>query len=268
MHSCCRAGLTVLGGQCGKFVSGAAYGGSMAPLPDLIRRAGLTRVVIIKNYGTDDETRMEVEAQLLHSDKAYFDLADPLFEGDHVEMPDPRGGSVVKLAANVIQHPMPASMSSAFGGSDGYAEVRWGKSEAPRQAPVRRLNLQRLHPEVIAVASGLFADRQYDSAVTEAMKSVEVRVRSLTGLAVSGSALMQEAFKPKEPRLDVAVETGRSGDDEREGYFYLFRGAMIGIRNPKAHELSRGDDPDEALEVLALASLLHRRLDIAEERID
>ena len=44
--------------------------------------------------------------------------------------------------------------------------------------------------------------------------------------------------------------------------------AMVGIRNPKAHELSRGDDPDEALEALALASLLHRRLDIAEERLD
>jgi len=46
---------------------------------------------------------------------------------------------------------------------------------------------------------------------------------------------------------------------------------MVGIRNPKAHELSRGDDPDEALEALealALASLLHRRLDIAEERLD
>ncbi|MCX0276143.1 TIGR02391 family protein [Nocardia zapadnayensis] len=67
--------------------------------------------------------------------------------------------------------------------------------------------------------------------------------------------------------LDVGVEEGRSGLDEREGFFYLFRGAMVGIRNPKAHELARGDDPDEALEVLALASLLHRRLDIAEARI-
>ncbi len=228
----------------------------------------MTPVTIIKNRGTDDEERVDAEAQLLDSDKAYFAIEDPLYQGDHVEMPDPRGGMVVKLVERLIQNPMPASMASAFGGSTGYTEVHWGQAELPRQAPVRRLNLLRLHPQVVASASDLFADRQYDSAVTEAMKSVEVRVRDLTGLQRSGAPLMQEAFKPKEPRLDVAVETGRSGDDEREGYFYLFRGAMIGIRNPKAHELSRGDDPDEALEVLALASLLHRRLDIAEERLD
>lgn len=120
---------------------------------------------------------------------------------------------------------------------------------------------------MVAAASKLFADQQYDSAVTGALKSVDVRVRDLTSLTISGAALMQEAFKPTQPRLDVGVETGRSGDDEREGYFYLFRGAMVGIRNPKSHELSHGDDPDEALEVLALASLLHRRLDIAAGRM-
>lgn len=239
----------------------------MTPLPDLIRRAGLTRVMIIKSPGAEGEERVEAEAQLLNSREAYFAIEEPLHEGDHVELPDPRGGSVVKIVAELVQHPVPASMASSFGDSHGYAVVRWGETQPARQAPVRRLDLQRLHPEVIASASALFADRQYDSAVTEAMKSVEVRVRGLTGLQISGAPLMQEAFKPKEPRLDVAVESGRSGEDEREGYFYLFRGAMVGIRNPRAHELSRGDDPDEALEVLALASILHRRLDIAEERL-
>lgn len=240
----------------------------MTPLPPLVRRAGMTPVVIIKNYGTDDEERIDSEAQVLTSDQAYFALEEPLYEGDHVEMPEPRGGLVVRIAAKVLHHRMPSHMAGSFGDSSGMAEVTWGDSTPVRQAPVRRLSLQRLHPEVIAASSALFADRQYDSAVSEALKSVDVRVRTLTGLDLSGAALMQEAFKPKAPLLDVAVETGRSGDDEREGYFYLFRGAMIGIRNPKAHELSRGDDPDEALEVLALASVLHRRLDVALERLD
>lgn len=240
----------------------------MTPLPKLIRDAGLTSVTIIKNYGTADEERLPSEAQLLNSDEAYFAIEAPLYEGDHVEMPDPRGTSVTKMAAEVVQHPIPANMAHSFGGSSGYTKVTWGRVETPRQAPVRRLDLQRLHPAVISAASGLFADRQYDSAVSEALKSVEVRVRDLTELQLSGAPLMQEAFKPKEPRLNVAVEAGRSGDDERGGFFYLFRGAMVGIRNPKAHELSRGEDPDEALEVLALASLLHRRLDVAEERLD
>lgn len=238
----------------------------MTPLPDLIRRAGMTPVVIVKNLGTDDEERLDTEAQLLNSNEAYFAIEDPLYEGDHVEIPDPRGGITVKVVSELEQNPIPASMASAFDGSSGYTKVAWGKKQPARQAPVRRLDLQRLHPGVVSVASTLFADGQYDSAITEAMKSVEVRVRQLTGLELSGAPLMQEAFKPKSYVLDVGVEQGRSGEDEREGFFYLFRGAMVGIRNPKAHELARGDDPDEALEVLALASLLHRRLDIAEAR--
>ena len=97
-------------------VSSRSYGDVMTPLPDLIRRAGLTPVTIIKNLGTDDEERAQVEAQLLNSGEAYFALEDPLFEGDHVEMPDPRGGLVVKQAARVTQHPMPANMARSFAG--------------------------------------------------------------------------------------------------------------------------------------------------------
>ncbi len=99
------------------------------------------------------------------------------------------------------------------------------------------------------------------------MKSAVVRVRRLTPMELAGARLMQEAFKPKGYMLDVGVEEARSGKDEREGFFHLFRGAVLGIRNPNAPELARGDDLDEALEVLALASLLHRGLDIAEARL-
>lgn len=249
-------------------VGGDAYGWTMTPLPDVVAMAGLTPVVIIKNRGTDEEERIDSEAQLLNSDQAYFALEEPLYEGDHVEMPEPRGGVVVRLALKVLQHRMPDHMASAFGGSSGMAEVTWGATAQVRQAPVRRLSLERLHSRVVEAVSDLFADCQYEHAVTEGMKSVEVRVRALTGIEASPAALMQEAFKPKEPRLDVAVETGRSGDDEREGYFYIFRGAMIGIRNPRIHEMAKPGDADEALELLGLASLLHRRIDIAEARLD
>lgn len=236
------------------------------PLPHLIQRAGLTKVTIVKAAGTDDEQRVETEAQLLNSNEAYFAIEDPIDDGDHVEMPDPRGGTITRLAVETVQHPVPASMRASVG-ETGYTMVTWGKVAPVRQAPVRRLALENLHPRVIEVASSKFADGSYDAAVTEAMKSIDIRVRDLTGLNLSGTALMQEAFKPKNALLDVSVEERRSGDDEREGYFYLFRGAVLGVRNPKAHELSRDDDPHEALEMLGLASLLHRRLDTAERRL-
>lgn len=38
---------------------------------------------------------------------------------------------------------------------------------------------------------------------------------------------------------------------------------MLGIRNPRAHELFAAEDPQQALDYLGLASLLHRRLDAA-----
>lgn len=58
----------------------------------------------------------------------------------------------------------------------------------------------------------------------------------------------------------------RAGRDEQEGFAALFRGAMLGVRNPKAHERFKATDPQRALEYLGLASLLHRRLDNAVVR--
>jgi uncharacterized protein (TIGR02391 family) len=74
---------------------------------------------------------------------------------------------------------------------------------------------------------------------------------------------MGDAFQVENPRIDIATEEGQSGRDEREGFLALFRGSMIGIRNPKAHELLKAEDPQQALEYLGFASLLHRRIDAA-----
>lgn len=46
----------------------------------------------------------------------------------------------------------------------------------------------------------------------------------------------------------------------------MFMGAVVGIRNPRAHEQFEAMDENEALEELAFASLLMRRLDDAEAR--
>lgn len=93
--------------------------------------------------------------------------------------------------------------------------------------------------------------------------SLEVCVRGLLGTENSGTKLMDEAFADKEPRLRISVHEGRSGQDEQAGFHTIFRGAMLGIRNPSAHELAVDQDSQEAPEYLALASLLHRRLDDA-----
>lgn len=227
----------------------------MSFLRTMGRGHGTKQVVIIRRPGTAEEERSTVTA-MIQSESGFFDVKTPIYEGDLVEVPDPRGGTDIRLALEV--------KVNDFGSSSlQHTQVLWGKAPAQRVAPVRRLTFENLHDDVRGAAGDLFADEHLSSAVSEAFKSIEIRVRELSGLDQSGSSLMTTAFASKAPLLDVAVEEGRSGQDEREGFMALFRGAMIGIRNPKAHELFQNEDPQQALEYLAFASLLHRRIDVA-----
>lgn len=225
------------------------------------RRLGIETVKVFHNAGTDTEEMLEVEAHI-QPGAGFFNVDAPIFEGDIVEVADPRrgsGGVERRMAKEVKVHSNgPASMQ--------HTEVIWGKAPTPRVPPVRRLTFENLHPAVQAAAGDLFADGHYEQSVSEAFKSIEVRVKALTGLDKSGAPLMGDAFGTADPLIDTAVHDGQTGKDEREGFLALFRGAMIGIRNPRAHELFAPGDPQQALEYLAFASLLHRRLDTSTVR--
>jgi uncharacterized protein (TIGR02391 family) len=217
-------------------------------------------VKIIRNQGTEDEEIIDARG-MIQAAKGMFDVDTPVFEGDIVEVPDPRRPEGVErrfVAEVAVNNYGPLHMQ--------HVTVTWGRTMPVRTAPVRRLTFENLHPEVQAAASALFADGHYESAVGEAFKSIEVRVRRLTGIQKSGTPLMGDAFKAESPLLDVAVRGGQSGKDEREGFLAIFRGVMLGIRNPGAHELFAEGDPRQALEYLGLASLLHRRIDGAEAK--
>jgi uncharacterized protein (TIGR02391 family) len=88
----------------------------------------------------------------------------------------------------------------------------------------------------------------------------------MTGLELDGSALMGEAFKDSDPPIALADLTTETGRNIQAGFRFLFMGAVRGIRNPDAHELFKALDAEEALETLAFASLLMRRLDDAHQR--
>ncbi|GAA5036751.1 hypothetical protein GCM10023258_39780 [Terrabacter aeriphilus] len=221
---------------------------------------GTDTVTVIRNEGTDDQESFAVEGHI-QSKAGFFDVDTPIFEGDVILVPDPRRseGTERRFAAEVkLNNFGPAEMR--------HVKVVWGASPAPRVAPVRRLTFESLHPAVQRAAGDLFADGHYETAVSEAFKSVEVRVRKAVAVDKSGAALMGDAFRSDGSVLDVASHEGRSGEDEREGFLHIFRGAMIGIRNPGAHELFKPGDPQQALEYLGFASLLHRRVDVAEAR--
>ena len=127
--------------------------------------------------------------------------------------------------------------------------------------------LDSLHPDVRRVSERLFRDGHPGAAIFEAFKAVNNRVKRLSGLKDDGKSLMGKAFDEQRPLLRINAGSNQSDRDEQEGFKFIFMGTMLGIRNPKAHEELVATQEDRALEYLALASLLMRRLDDAEAQI-
>jgi uncharacterized protein (TIGR02391 family) len=121
-----------------------------------------------------------------------------------------------------------------------------------------------LHTDVREVADRYLESGHPEVAIFEAFKAVNARVKKMVGLDLDGSKLMGEAFKDSDPPIvlaDLSTETGRN---IQAGFRWLFMGAVQGIRNPDAHELFKALDAEQALETLAFASMLMRRLDHAK----
>ena len=126
---------------------------------------------------------------------------------------------------------------------------------------------RNIHPDLPAKVRRLFDDGHGDLAVFDAFKFIDIEVKRISGLkGKTGYALMMEAFNENNPRIKLNALATDSEIDEQRGYKSIFAGAAAGIRNPRGHEVDIRDTPDEALDYLALASLLLRRLDAAGVR--
>jgi uncharacterized protein (TIGR02391 family) len=113
----------------------------------------------------------------------------------------------------------------------------------------------------LAKARRTFEAGDYDTAVHQALKEVEVQVRKAGGFAATdiGVDLVTQAFKPNAgPLADTAAPTA-----EQEGVMQMFRGAFAAYRNPVSHRHIEFADPREAADVLRLAQLLLRITDRA-----
>jgi len=72
---------------------------------------------------------------------------------------------------------------------------------------------------------------------------------------------MSTAFNEEKPVIKINELLDKYDRDEQEGFKFLFMGAQVGIRNPKAHSNIIQTDPYRTLEYLAFASLLMRRVE-------
>jgi uncharacterized protein (TIGR02391 family) len=121
-----------------------------------------------------------------------------------------------------------------------------------------------LHPLIEQRVRRQFLLGEYEQAVFVAMKTVEIRVRTLSGLGdeMVGVELMTRAFRPTGPLTDTGAVKG-----EQVGTMSLFQGAYAVLRNPSGHREVDYDDVTEASEAVATASLLMRMLDRVELRL-
>jgi uncharacterized protein (TIGR02391 family) len=125
----------------------------------------------------------------------------------------------------------------------------------------RRARIAMLHPIVQQAANRYIEMDALEVAIFEAFKAVNNRVRELSNLPLDGSELMSKAFQDVDPPIRLADLSTDTGRNIQAGFRFLFMGAVRGIRNPDAHELFKPLDEEDAIERLALASMLMRRLD-------
>jgi uncharacterized protein (TIGR02391 family) len=123
-----------------------------------------------------------------------------------------------------------------------------------------------IHPAIVGVAKSRFDSGHYADCAETALKHintvVKAKVKKRTGEELDGAALMNKAFSVKNPIITIDDISAQSGKDIQQGYMQIFAGAMIGIRNPKAHEVIV-IDRERAIHFIFLASLLMHTLDMA-----
>ena len=117
----------------------------------------------------------------------------------------------------------------------------------------------QFHPKIVEASRKRFKDGHYTDAIFRSFTEVNNVVKAKTGLELDGKALMSQAFRIEKPVIKLNELKTQSERDEQEGFMFLFMGAMVGIRNPKAHDNIIQKDPLRTLEYLALASMLMRR---------
>lgn len=138
------------------------------------------------------------------------------------------------------------------------AEARAGRLRAA-------LELRAIHPDVIMHCRAELVANDCFHAVLEATKSVAAKIRKRTGLASDGAELVDEALGGKAPLLRINAFATDTEKGEQRGFANLAKGLFGTFRNPTAHA-PRIEWPlteDDALDLMSLASYIHRRIDAA-----
>jgi uncharacterized protein (TIGR02391 family) len=133
--------------------------------------------------------------------------------------------------------------------------------ELPISKACRAFGDLDLHPENADACYKHFVNGHYADAVESSCKVLDILVKNRSKRKdLSGTPLMQLVFSQKSPILKFNEQQDESEKSEQLGMMYLFSGAMLAIRNPRAHGLVQ-DDPENAVAYISFISMLAKSLD-------
>ncbi len=163
-------------------------------------------------------------------------------------------------------------------GEDGnvtHAEPATTLAQAEARADRLRASLRSrgVHEDVLLFCRAELLQENYFHAVLEAMKSVASKIRNLSGLTSDGADLVTRAFalgKTGQPLLAINPLRTDTEKGEQRGFVNLLVGLFGVFRNPLAHaeKIYWPMGEQDALDILGLVSLLHRKLDAAQRLSD
>ena len=123
---------------------------------------------------------------------------------------------------------------------------------------------EKIHPQIVAVSKARFDNEHYADAVEAAFKEINTRVKKIykdrTSVEKDGAKLMLAAFSVQNPIIKLGDISTETGTNIQQGYMEMFAGAMIGIRNPQAHN-NLLITKDNAIRELHFASMLMYKID-------
>lgn len=141
-------------------------------------------------------------------------------------------------------------------------------SEAQRREKLLRSHLERrgAHSEVLKHCRPELLKADYYEAVFESIKGLGDRIRHLGKVDLDGRKLVQQTMQGQVPTVAINDRITETQKNEQVGIALLAEGLFSAFRNPAAHEprLTWVMREQDALDVLGVVSLIHRRLDAVQ----